>query len=64
MLGLVVASEVAKALGYDLTVLFKARILSGLTVVASLVKIEVWDISNVQYSKTARKTALQTSNQK
>ena len=37
MLGLVVASEVAKDLGYDLTILLEACILSWLTVVASLV---------------------------
>ena len=41
MLGLVVASEVAKILCNDLTVLLETRILSWLTVVVSLVNIEL-----------------------
>ena len=58
MLGLVVASEIAKVLGQDLTFLLETRELSGLAVVASLVDKELWDQCIFRGSRTVRKTAL------
>ena len=58
MFVLVVASEVAKVLGYDLTVLLEARILSRLTVVASLVIIESLGVNRCgRKAKTVGETA-------